>query len=147
MKLSTPRVIASASPRKREKDPKVTISGGSFSRVIKAAFSPPAAAPITRVQRAASHGGNPASRQSFPKEIAQSPRSEPTDRSMPPVRMIGVITRASKPSSTLKRIISSALPVVAKFSAVCEKMKISARSTAMSSVSKRRRDAFQSGPE
>jgi hypothetical protein len=66
---------------------------------------------------------------------------------MPPVRMIGVITRASKPSSTLKRIISSAFPVVVKFSAVCEKMKISARSTAMSSVSKRSRNAFQSGLE
>jgi hypothetical protein len=66
---------------------------------------------------------------------------------MPPVRIIGVITSARSPSSTLNRIISSALPLVAKFSAVLEKMMISAKRTAKSSVSNRRKNAFQSVDE
>ena len=40
MKLSTPRVIASANPRNKENEPSVTMSGGSLSLVMKNALSP-----------------------------------------------------------------------------------------------------------
>ena len=39
---------------------------------------------------------------------------EPTDRSIPPVMMIGVITSAKRPISTANRVISNAFPDVSK---------------------------------
>ena len=105
--VSTPRVIASARPRKSENVPSVTISGGRRSPVMSAAFNPPASAPMTSVHAAATGTGRPASRHSLPNRIAHSPSSEPTDRSMPPVRMIGVIASASRPISTEWRTMSN----------------------------------------
>ena len=85
------------------------MSGGNRSQVIKLAFSPPASAPTQIVQTAASGIGIPASRQNFPNRTAQSPSSEPTDKSIPPVKMIGVIASASRPISHECRKISHAL--------------------------------------
>jgi len=113
----------------------VTMSGGNFSFVINHAFSPPAAAPIASAQTAAATGGMPASRQNFPKRIAHSPSSEPTDKSMPPVRTIGVMTSASSPISVLSLSTSNMFPVVAKFSPVLLKIIISINSTPANSVS------------
>ena len=50
--------------------------------------------------------GQPPSRHNTPNTTAESPMIEPTDRSMPPVIMIGVIASASSPNSTLKRTTS-----------------------------------------
>ena len=109
MNVSAPRVMASASPRNSENVPSVTISGGNRSQVMSVALSPPASAPIPMVQAAASGMDIPASRQNLPNKIAHNPSSEPTDRSIPPVRMIGVITSASRPISTECRMMSKVL--------------------------------------
>jgi len=82
------------------------MSGGNRSHVMSDALMPPASAPMPSVQAAASGIGIPASRHSLPKRIAHNPSSEPTDRSIPPVRMTGVIASASRPISTECRRMS-----------------------------------------
>ena len=57
---------------------------------------PPPNSPTASVATIANHSGMPASRQSPPITTAAKPIIEPTERSMPPVIMIGVITNASK---------------------------------------------------
>ena len=47
---------------------------------------------------------------------------EPTDKSIPPVIMIGVIASASKPSSTLNRTTSKKFDSVKKFSPIAAKI-------------------------
>ena len=54
----------------------------------------------------------------MPKSTAARPIIAPTDRSMPPVTITGVSAIASRPSSTLSRLISKKLPTVAKFGAI-----------------------------
>ena len=73
--------------------------------------------------------GRPASRQSRPRITADRPIIEPTERSMPPVMIIGVITRASRPTSTANLVISNAFPEVAKLLPVTAKMRHSAAIT------------------
>ena len=106
---SAPRVMASASPRNSEKVPSVTMSGGNRSHVINVALSPPPSAPTQIVQAAASGIDIPASRQNFPNKIAHKLNSEATDRSIPPVKMIGVIASASSPISHECRKMSQVL--------------------------------------
>ena len=107
-----PPVSASASPRKSEKVPSVTMSGGSDIRVMSTAFSPPPSAPTPIAPSAASHGESSASFQNIPNATAQRPMSEPTERSMPAVRMMGVITSASSPISTDCRTMFATLSPV-----------------------------------
>src|SRR5436190_4655292 len=109
-----PRVRPSAIPRNSENVPSVTISGGALSFVIIAALSAPPSSPTTSVIAIATGIDRPASRQSPPMTTADSPIIEPTERSMPPVMMIGVMIRARRPISTLSRVTSNAFPVVAK---------------------------------
>jgi len=92
------------------------------------------------VNTAANGHASAASRQSFPKHTAHSPSSEPTDRSIPPVRITGVITSASRPISTENLMISRALACVAKFVPVRAKTRHSRARTTNSRVSKRRRE-------
>ena len=103
VKLSVPPVIPSAMPRKRLNDPSVTIKGGIRSRVMSRALSAPASTPTPSAPAAASGIGKWASRHILPKSTAVNPMSEPTDRSMPPVTITGVIARASNPNSTFSR--------------------------------------------
>ena len=86
----------SPSPRNSEKVPSVTISGGNRSRVINSALRPPAAVPISSVPTAAAGMGQPKSRYNSPNSTADNPISEPTDKSMPPVTMTGVIATAKQ---------------------------------------------------
>src|ERR1022692_1261066 len=69
--------------------------------------------------------GHPPSRHSPPNTTAESPMTEPTDKSMPPVTMIGVSASASSPSSTLRRTTSKKFDRVKKFSPMAAKMAIS----------------------
>src|SRR3954464_15304902 len=101
-------------PRKSENVPRVTISGGAFSLVIIAAFKAPPRKPMMSVTTIANQIGEPPSRQRPPITTADNPIIEPTERSIPPVMMIGVITNASSPISTLRRVISNRLPDVMK---------------------------------
>src|SRR5471032_627944 len=107
--VSAPRVIASASPRKSEKVPSVTMSGGKRSHVIKVALSPPPSAPTQNVQTAGSGIDIPASRQNFPNRIAHRLNNDATDKSIPPVKIIGVIASASRPISHECRKMSQVL--------------------------------------
>ena len=92
----------------------MTISGGNRNFVIIKALSVPPNTPTTKVKTIASGSGKCASRHNAPITTAESPIIEPTDKSIPPVIIIGVITSASKPISTAKRVISNAFPAVRK---------------------------------
>src|ERR1035441_9289569 len=113
-------------PRNRESEPRVTISGGRFSFVISTAFSDPARHPNSSAAPAAAATGQPPSRHSTPNTTAASPMMEPTDKSIPPVIIIGVSASASRPSSTLKRTTSKKFDPVKKFSPITAKIASSA---------------------
>src|ERR1017187_6708889 len=112
-------------PRNSESEPRVTISGGRLSLVISTAFNPPARHPKSSAAPAAAAMGHPPSRQSPPNTTAESPMTEPTDRSIPPVIMMGVSASASRPSSTLRRTTSKKFARVKKFSPTAAKTAIS----------------------
>ena len=97
---SAPRVSASAKPRKSENVPSVTINGGRFSRVINTALKPPPNAPIPTTAKLASHGSIPSRLTIMPNNTAHNPIIDPTDKSIPPVRITGVMATASRPIST-----------------------------------------------
>lgn len=122
MNVSTPRVIPSASPRNSENDISVTISGGIRSRVISKPFIPPSSVATAITRTAATPTGIPASRQSFPSSTADSAISEPTDKSIPPVTITGVIASASSPTSTPSRCVSNRLATVKKLLPSAEKI-------------------------
>ena len=154
VKVSTPRVMASANPRNNENVPSVTMRGGNRSRVIKAAFSPPASAPTPRVQSAATGIGRCASRQNLPNRMAHRPSNEPTDKSIPPARMIGVMASASSPISHECLRMSHELSYVPKFRPIALKKIHSATSTTSRMASCRNKFffhvccfAFIRGPE
>src|SRR5713101_8003484 len=128
-------------PRNMENDPSVTISGGRLSRAITTAFNAPPAHPRSSVMTAASGIDRCQSRQADPNTTAARPIIDPTERSMPPVMMMGVSASASNPSSTLNRIISKKFPHVKKFSAMAENIATSrnkARNRAHSPLGNRR---------
>src|SRR5438132_2353376 len=110
-----PRVSPSAMPRKSEKVPSVTISGGKPRRATIAALSAPPRRPTANAAPTAAAMGQWASCQSDPSTTADNPIIDPTDRSMPPVMMTAVSARASKPSSTLRRVISKAFARLRKW--------------------------------
>ena len=118
-----PRVSPSAIPRNSEKVPRVTISGGNFKREIINAFSAPPPIPTTSVMTAAKAIGRWASRHKPPSTTADKPIIDPTERSMPPVIMIGVSTSASSPTSTLRRVISKAFAAERKLFPVMLKIR------------------------
>ena len=70
----------------------------------------------------------PQSRHNLPNNTADSPISEPTDKSMPPATITGVSATASKPISTLRRTTSNALSRVKKFVPRTAKIAISSAS-------------------
>src|SRR5690349_11210727 len=109
--------MPSASPRKSDSEPSVTISGGMPSAAINVALSAPPAQPTASAVAAAAGAGHPQSRDAAPNITAASPIIAPTDRSMPPVTTIGVIATASRPTSTLTRITSNAFATLRKFGA------------------------------
>src|SRR5262245_948765 len=109
--------MPSASPRNKDNDPSVTISGGSWNREINAAFSAPAAQPAARLTTTAATTGTFQSRQAAPNNTAEKPITAPTDRSIPPVTRIGVIATARSPTSTLRRMTSKRFVDVRKFGA------------------------------
>src|ERR1035437_5556664 len=119
-------------PRNSESEPSVTISGGRFNLVIRPAFNSPARHPDSSAAPAAAAIGQPPSRHRTPNTTAESPMMEPTDKSIPPVIMIGVSASASSPSSTLKRTTSKKFDHVKKFSPMEAKM---ASSTTRASAS------------
>src|SRR5438093_1426181 len=120
------------------------MSGGRPRPVMSAALHPPATAPIKSVHRPATLRDSPASRQSLPKTIAHSPSSDPTERSMPPVRMMGVMTSASRPISTEWRRMSHVLSKVPKRGPTELKQNHSRTTTRNRVASCRRKADFQS---
>src|SRR3569833_2286306 len=122
--------MSSAMPRYMEYVPRVTISGGSFSREINPALSAPPAQPTASAASTPAPAGRCQSLTATPKTTAASPIMEPTERSMPPVTMTGVIAIESSPSSTLKRMTSKKLSRVKKFCPIAEKIAVSATSAA-----------------
>src|SRR5690242_10450181 len=122
-------------PRKSDSVPNVTMSGGKPRRVIMSTLSPPPASPTSSVSAIATGMGAPPSRQSAPNTTAASPIIEPTDRSIPPVTMIGVSASASSPTSTARRVTSNAFPAVRKWRPVRPNATHSAAMTPSSSHS------------
>src|SRR5579863_260721 len=118
--------MPSAMPRNIENDPSVTINGGRFSREIAKAFKLPPRQPASSAATAAHASERCQSRNAAPKMTAASAIMEPTERSIPPVTITGVIARASNPSSTLNRVISKKLLHVKKFFEITENTAISA---------------------
>ncbi len=96
------------------------MSGGMPAARRATAFSDAAGGADRDGARAARDHGSagPSPATPMPKTTAASPIIAPTDRSMPPVTMTGVSAMASRPSSTLSRVISKKLPAVAKFGAI-----------------------------
>ena len=84
---------------------KVATSGATRS-ATSAALPAPAAAPTASVAAAAHSSGQPRCH-STPKLTLASARIEPTDRSIPPVSTMAVITAASAPISPHGRHMSS----------------------------------------
>ncbi len=82
---------------------------------MKNALSIPPRPPVMTAATAAAPTGQPASRHDIPRMTADNPRSDPTDRSIPPVRMTGVRARARRPISTHSRPTSKAFCRVKKF--------------------------------
>src|SRR5262245_27575598 len=109
-----PPVAPSAMPRNNESVPSVTMSGGNLKRAMSAALSAPPAIPMSSVAPTATGNGKPTSCHRNPNATAERPIIDPTERSIPPVTMIGVSASASRPTSTLRRVISNAFPDVAK---------------------------------
>src|SRR5271170_5533195 len=120
--------MPSAIPRNMEKVPRVTIKGGRFRREIAMAFNPPPRHPARSAAPAAAGSGKCQSCQAAPKMTAASAIMEPTERSMPPVTITGVMATASRPSSTLKRVTSKKLLPVKKFWEMVENTATSASS-------------------
>src|ERR1700733_9514075 len=116
-------------PRKRENEPRVTMSGGILRRVINAALSAPPRDPASRASAAAAGMGRPATCHAAPKITAASAIMDPTERSIPPVITMGVMASDNKPNSTLRRITSKRFSLVKKFSPMAAKMAISKSST------------------
>ncbi len=85
------------------------MSGGKRKPPMSSALRPPPRAPTPSVATAAKPMGKPRSRHIMPNSTAESPMSEPTLRSMPPVTITGVNARAKRPISTIRRTISKAL--------------------------------------
>src|SRR5690349_3546893 len=111
------------------------MSGGTLRRVITAALTRPATQPSRSAAPAAAGMGQWPSRQRDPKITAERAIVDPTERSMPPVIMIGVIASASRPSSTESRTTSKKFSAVKKFSPMAEKIAISAASASTSTHS------------
>src|SRR5215831_5109708 len=109
-----PPVAPSAMPRNNDRVPSVTMSGGNLRRAMSAALSAPPAIPMRNVAPTATDNGKPTSCHRNPNATAARPIIDPTERSIPPVTMIGVSASASRPISTLRRVISNAFPDVAK---------------------------------
>lgn len=83
-----------ATPRMAVSEPSVTMKGGSFSQAMMAPLRKPQARP------AAIAAGTPSMPRSGTSEtmtaiMAEAARMEPTERSMPPVRMTKVMPAAS----------------------------------------------------
>src|SRR5215469_9906410 len=104
--------------------------GGRLRPPIKTPFRNPQAHPTNKLIAIAAGKGVCRSRQRDPNTTAHSARIEPTDKSMPPVMMIGVTANESSPSSTLSRITSNKLAAVKKCSAANAKIRHSQARTA-----------------
>src|SRR6185312_2116772 len=106
------------------------MSGGSFKREISPAFSAPPAQPTASAARTPAPAGRCQPFTVTPKTTAARPIMEPTERSIPPVTITGVIAMESNPSSTLKRMTSKKLSRVKKFCPIAAKIAISTASAA-----------------
>jgi hypothetical protein len=79
--------------------PRVTMNGGSRSRVTSPPLRTPNPVATSRPMAIASSGGTPPSTASFVMKIDDSAMTAPHDRSMPAVRMISVWPMASVPTT------------------------------------------------
>src|SRR5437588_979944 len=130
-----PRVIPSAMPRYSENVPRVTMSGGSPRPPIRIPFRSPQLHPASKVRTIAIGKGTWASRQSTPNTTEHNASIDPTDKSMPPVMMMGVSASESSPSSTLSRTTSNRFASVKKCSAAKAKIRHSHANTIRSTHS------------
>jgi len=78
--------------------PRVVISGGTLTSLIKKAFNAPTPQDISNVRNTAVTGFSPTSTMSFAQTTLTSDNKEPTDRSIPPARITKVIPTADIPS-------------------------------------------------
>ena len=86
--------ISRASPRTAVKEPSVTMNGGRPTKAIRAPLRKPKNRPVISAAGMPS-SPQPAISEQITAAIADAARIEPTDRSMPPVRMTKVMPAAS----------------------------------------------------
>ena len=111
--IGRPSESMSADPRATLIMPSVAMNGGRRPIVISAPFPRPQARPTTRPTAAAAAIGSPASC-AVPSATPASATIEPTDRSMPPVRITNVIPTATIPMNALCSTTLTRLETVAK---------------------------------
>ena len=86
--------ISRARPRTAVSEPKVTMNGGSPTNAISAPLRKPKNRPVISAAGTPSRP-QPAISEQITAAMAEAARIEPTDRSMPPVRMTKVMPAAS----------------------------------------------------
>ena len=86
--------ISRAMPRTAVSDPSVTMNGGSPTKAIRAPLRKPKNRPVIRPAGMPSRP-QPGISETITAAMAEAARIEPTDRSMPPVRMTKVMPAAS----------------------------------------------------
>ena len=97
--MVTLREMYSTRAKKMLRVPRVTMNGGSRSRVMSTPFSRPQASPMTRPMPRTSSPGIASSAEICPSTTVASSMMAPTDRSMPAVRMMIVWPMASVPTT------------------------------------------------
>jgi hypothetical protein len=94
----SPRPIRKANPRKDARVPIVTINGGSFAFATRSALMMPRSSPdIAPTRKQSGKGRSGLAFITTPHDIAEQPKIEPTEMSIPPL-----ITTRSSPRPTVR---------------------------------------------
>src|ERR1035437_5160037 len=95
--------------------PSVTMNDGTPSRTLTSPFSVPAANPMPMQSAAPAHNDHSQFTIATPSAAPQSPSTEPTERSMPPMMSTSVMPAATTASVGMRLAIVPSVREVRKF--------------------------------
>ena len=105
--IGNPPVTMFAPPRRMLIIASVAMNGGSFATVTRNPLTMPHSAPVAMPRKTDGTSGTPALCESQPSIIIEKASTEPTERSMPPMRITSVIPMATiPPTVTWSRMFS-----------------------------------------
>lgn len=123
-----PPVMPRARPRATASIPRVTTKDGSPPKALMTPFTEPTRAPARRANTTESAGLRPMVTMNCPVSTLTSATTDPTERSMPPIRMTKVIPTLMMRPSPIWRPTTVRLPAVKKYGDAIER-KITSRMT------------------